>query len=76
MLSGNAQEESAGQGANTATPRPGSPICEPEKPVNGKAGSTSDLEKILRGGEMAEKKGAFWKKAARHVIDCLPRAEN
>jgi hypothetical protein len=31
---------------------------------------------ILWAGEMAEKKGASWKKAARHVIACLPRVEN
>jgi hypothetical protein len=30
---------------------------------------------ILWAGEMAEKQGASWKKAARHVIDCLPRVE-
>jgi hypothetical protein len=31
---------------------------------------------ILWAGEMAEKQGASWKKAARHVIDCLPRVES
>jgi hypothetical protein len=30
---------------------------------------------ILWAGEMAEKQGASWKKAAQHVIDCLPRVE-
>lgn len=30
---------------------------------------------ILWAGEMAAEKGASWKKAARHVIDCLPPAE-
>jgi hypothetical protein len=30
---------------------------------------------ILWAGEIAAEKGASWKKAARHVIDCLPRIE-
>lgn len=31
---------------------------------------------ILWAGEMAEKPRANWKKAACHVIDCLPRVES
>jgi hypothetical protein len=31
---------------------------------------------ILWAGEMAVAKGASWKKAARRVIDCLPKSEN
>ena len=31
---------------------------------------------ILWAGEMAEKPRANWKKAARHVIDCLPPVES
>lgn len=31
---------------------------------------------ILLAGEMAEKPRANWKKAARHVIDCLPKVES
>lgn len=30
---------------------------------------------VLWAGEMAEKRGASWKKAARRVIACLPKVE-
>lgn len=33
-------------------------------------------EAVLWAGELAEKKGSLWKKAARHVIDCLPKVES
>ena len=31
---------------------------------------------VLWAGEMAEKRGASWKKAARQVIACLPKVVN